>query len=106
MNKTVEKIVNDKIIDQIIKNVAKNSTDEDFKDLKQDICLELLEKPEELLQGICERGQIGYYITRIVVNNINSKTSRFYYTYRKNKMVTTSMEDASITEKGERPDYD
>jgi hypothetical protein len=64
-----------------------------------------MEKGEDMLNGIYERGQINYYLTRIVLNNINSKTSRFYYTYKKNKAVTTPIEDAN-TEKGERADYD
>ena len=105
MNRIVQKIANDNIVVSIINNVTKNSNDEDYKDLIQDIYLTLLEKDEEWLRGIYERGQIGYYITRIVTNNINSKTSRFYYLYKKNKSVETPIDDAN-TEKGERADYD
>ena len=105
MKKVVELIVKEKILDQIINNIAKNAKDEDLNDLKQDIYLELLEKNEEWLFGIYERGQMNYYLTRIVLNNINSKTSRYYYLYKKNKSVTTPIEDAN-TEEGERADYD
>lgn len=92
------------MVENIIANIAKNTTDEDLKDLANDIYLELLEKNEELLVGIYERGQMNYYITRIVINSINSKTSRFYYIYKKNKAVQSSIDDT--IEKGERADYD
>jgi hypothetical protein len=105
MNKLIEKIANEKIVEGIINNIAKDTSDEDLKDLANDIYLELLEKNEDCLLAIYDRGQIQYYLTRIVLNNINSKTSRFYYIYKKNKSVTTPIEDAN-TEKGERADYD
>lgn len=105
MNKIVSKIAEERIVENIISNIYKNSNDEDLKDLSIDIYLELLEKDEDCLLGIYERGQINYYITRIVLNNINSKTSRYYYLYKKNKSVTTPI-DESNTEKGERADYD
>ena len=106
MNKAVEKIAKDKIVEGIIYNVARsNNRGEDLKDLANDIYLELLEKDEEFLNGIYERNQIQYFITRIVLNNINSKTSPYYYKYRKNKKVTASMEDAPIPEQYETPDY-
>ena len=105
MNKLIDKIAKDRVVEGIIKNVAKDSKDEDLRDLANDIYLELLEKSEDCLLAIYERGQINYYITRIVLNNINSKTSRYYYIYKKNKSVTTPIDDANA-EKGERADYD
>ena len=103
MKKVVELIVKDKILDQIINNIAKDAKDEDLNDLKQDIYLELLEKNEDWLFGIYERGQMNYYLTRIVLNNINSKTSPFYYRYRKYKRQEVQIDDTA--EKGEEPDY-
>lgn len=103
MRKVVELIVKEKILDQIINNIAKDAKDEDLNDLKQDIYLELLEKNEEWLFGIYERGQMNYYLTRIVLNNINSKTSPFYYRYRKYKRQEVQIDDTA--EKGEEPDY-
>lgn len=104
MNTTVEKIVKEGILDQIIKNITKESSDEDLKDLKQDIYLTLLEKDEVLLAGIIERGQMPYYLTRIVLNNINSKTSRFYYKYKRHKNKET-ITDNIPNEPTEEPDY-
>lgn len=106
IQRIVERIAKEKIVENIVFNIVKNSKDEDYKDLINDIYLELLEKNEDCMEAIYDRGQINFFITRIVMNNINSKTSRFYYRYRKNKKLTTSMEDAPIQEQGETPEYD
>ena len=105
MNKAVEKIAREKIVEGIVTNVVRNDKDEDYRDLINEIYLTLLEKDEECIEAIYDRGQISYFITRTVLNNINSKTSPWYYKYRKNKKVTASMEDAPIPEQYETPDY-
>ena len=97
MRSIIDKIAKDGVLDEIVNNVAKNVKDEDLKDLKQDIYITLLEKDEELLEKIYERGQINYLLTRIVVNNINSKTSRFYYLYKKNNQKNIPLDDLQET---------
>jgi hypothetical protein len=52
-------------------------------DLVQDVTLILMEKPEELIVGLNERGEMLYYIHKIAKNQAQSKTSPFYATYRK-----------------------
>ena len=111
MKTIVEKIANEKTVETVIKNITKDSKDEDLKDLANDIYLELLEKPAELLEAIYDRDQMNYYITRIVMNNINSKTSRFYYRYRLHKLKELSIDDPNIsltrpTDYGQRAEYD
>lgn len=101
----IDKIFQSGQLKSIIRNISKNSEDEDFKDLEQDIYMELLEKPENVIESIYLRGQINYYLTRIVTNNIKSKTSRFYYKYKKNKKIETNMDDTKPTEQAEVPDY-
>lgn len=98
MNKIITQLANDKVVEGIVKNVAKDSTDEDLKDLCQDVYLTLMEKDEEWLTGIYERQQINYFITRIVMNNINSRTSRFYYGYRRWKTKEVSIDDVNISD--------
>lgn len=81
----------------IINNVAKNSNDEDLKDLEQDLYLELLEKDEELIEYLYENDQLNFFLTKMVTNNINSKTSPFYYRYKKNKLKQTSIDEYKET---------
>lgn len=100
----IRMIAEKNMLRDIITNVAKNNKDEDLKDLEQDLYLELMEKDDELIDFLYNNDQLNYYMTRMVMNNINSKTSRFYYIYKKNKNISTQIEDAP--DKGERADYD
>lgn len=93
MNKLIEQLAKDKVIEGIVKNVAKDSTDEDLKDLCQDLYMTLMEKDEEWIAGIFEREQINYYITRLAMNNINSTTSRFFYNYKHKKQKEVNIDD-------------
>ncbi len=81
---TVEEIYRKNILRDIIKTVGKNENIENLKDLEQDLYLTLLE--ENKIEYIDEK-EVKFYLTRIVLNNINSKTSRYYYTYKKNNYV-------------------
>jgi hypothetical protein len=98
MNKIIEMLAKNHIVEDIVKNVAKDSYDEDLPDLCQDIYMTLMEKDEDWLLGIYERGQINYFITRMAMNNINSVTSRYYYLYKKNKLKQTSIDEYKTKE--------
>lgn len=82
----INKIAKDRMVETIVANVAKDTTDEDLTDLCQDIYLALMEKDEDIIVDLYEKGNLNFYITRIVLNNVDSKTSRFYYRYIKHKM--------------------
>lgn len=72
--KTVEKI-----IEKITSSGAKDP--DSLPDLAQDIYLSLLQDPN--LEEVYNDGEnhVRYYITRILLNNICSSTSRYYRTY-------------------------
>lgn len=93
----IERLANEKTIRTIIQNVAKDSNDPDLDDLEQDIMLELLEKDEELIDSLDEKGQLNYFITRMVMNNIMSKTSRFYYMYKKDNLKNVPIDEYKET---------
>lgn len=82
----INKIAKDRMVETIVSNVTKNNGLEDYKDLANDIYLELLEKDEEVIDNLYEKGNLNFYITRMVLNNVDSKTSRFYYKYIKKRM--------------------
>ena len=77
----VELIVRQHILDSIIKQVTNNSKDEDLCDLFQDLLYSLL--LDSKLSGIYERGELNFYLSRIVMNNIASATSPFYRIYKR-----------------------
>ena len=93
----INKIAQDRMVETIVANVAKDTTDEDLTDLCQDIYLALMEKDEETIEDLYTKKQLNYYVTRMVINNIDSSTSRFYYIYKKNKLKQISMDDYKET---------
>ena len=100
MNNVIERLAKDKVVEEIVGNVAKDTKDEDLKDLTQDIYMELMTKDEELIDKMYENNQIKFFITRMVVNNIMSSTSRFFYKYRKNKCNEVSIDDVNLSDLG------
>lgn len=93
----INKIAQDRMVETIVANVAKDTTDEDLTDLCQDIYLALMEKDEETIEDLYTKKQLNYYITRMVINNIDSSTSRYFYNYKKNKLKQISMDDYKET---------
>lgn len=72
------------MVEDIVHNIAGNA-DEDLKDLVQDIYVDLFTKSDSKLQKLYSDKQLNFYITRIALNNIYSKTSRYYTVYKKNQ---------------------
>ena len=81
----IEYIAKSNMLKNIIETVGKNEQKFNLQDLEQDIYIYLLEnKTNEELEQLYNKKELNFYLTRIVLNNINSKTSRYYYLYKKN----------------------
>lgn len=65
------------------------------EDLKQEVVLLLLEINTARLNDIVDNDKLEAFINRVVRNMWRSKTSRFYYKYRKNEKQTTTTADNS-----------
>lgn len=75
-NATVEKIVN--------KLVSSSKNRFDFPDdLIQDIYVLLLEKDEDLIVNLYNKGELGFYLLKIARNQLLSKNSPYYTKYIK-----------------------
>ena len=77
----VEYIARSKLIQECIKVVTGGVWRSEYDDLTQDVLIELLN--QEKIVSLYQRGQLKYFIMRIVRNNIQSNTSRFFYRYRR-----------------------
>jgi len=55
----------------------------DGDDLFHEVILQLYQTKDETIKGLLDRGQMKYWILRVMVNNYNSKTSRYHYKWRK-----------------------
>lgn len=70
-------------VEQIVLRIAgKDRLSADLEDLVQMVYLALLEYPEDKLTDLWESGAINFLIVRLVLFNLRSKTSRYYYTIK------------------------
>ena len=94
----INEIANNGLVEEIIQGVSysKFENPENIKDLAQDIYLQLLQMRTEKLNELYDKGQLRYWIARIVVNSIHSKTSPYFYTYKKEQMQSVSISDIDI----------
>lgn len=88
---------------EILSELAKSSTVEKMiaayskgqadyaSDLAQDIYLNLMEKDEQLLIDLYNKNQIGFYVLRMVRNNLFSSTSPYYTKYIKYDLKNTDI---------------
>ena len=96
----VEEIARSKLIQECIKVVTGGVWRAEFDDLTQDVLIELLD--QEKIVSLYQRNQLKYYIMRIVRNNLQSATSRFYYKYRRFSLLNQgdkALENYGQTEK-------
>ena len=91
----INEIANGGLVEEIIQGVSysKFESIENLKDLTQDIYLQLLQMRTDKLNDLYIKNQLRYWIARIVVNSIHSKTSPYYYTYKKEQMQSVSIDD-------------
>ena len=76
-NEVVSIIAKEKVVEQIVSNIAKSS-DDLLNDLSQEIYLDLLEKDEDKIVKLYESNQIRFFITRMIINNLHSTNSPFW----------------------------
>ena len=79
--KVVERVAKEGWVEECIKTVSGGVWRSEYDDLTQDILLELLDQTKVV--DLYKKGQLKFYIMRVVRNNIQSATSRFYYRYRR-----------------------
>ena len=65
----IEELAKNKIVEEIISNISKGSFSA-ADELSQDIYLNLLEKSPDLIEKLYEKGELKYFIVRMVHNNL------------------------------------
>ena len=103
---SVEEIAKNKIVEGIINNIAQSGDRRlgFLDDLAQDIYLVLL-SDKDFVESM-EDEQQRYYITRIVLNQIQSKNSRYYYNYKKQYERVIPIDDVKYKIDDERYNKD
>lgn len=94
----INEIANNGLVEEIIQGVSysKFENTENLKDLTQDIYLQLLQMDNAKINELYFKNQLRFWVTRIITNNIHSKTSPYYYTYKKEQMQSVNIGDIDI----------
>ena len=93
----VELIAREGWIEECIKTVSGGVWRSEYSDLTQDILIEMLNQTK--IVDLYEKNQLRYYVMRIVRNNIQSNTSRFFYRYRRFSLLNSG--DKALSNYGE-----
>ena len=87
-----EKII--PVLKEILDNVGQEENNDDLMDLQQDILLSLIEnKKDKLLERLESKGQLKFYLSKIVTNQIRSTSSPYFYKYKKPKNKLINIEE-------------
>lgn len=62
-------------------------------DLAQDLYVDLLNKDDQFIEGLYNRGELKYYIIRMIRLQVNSKTSPYYSKYEKFRKITDNIDE-------------
>ena len=79
----IQELADNNTIHEIVNNIIKSPLTEDELDFIQDLYIELLSKDDKVIEDLYNKNQLKFFITRIVLNNLRSVTSPFYYKYRR-----------------------
>ena len=91
----INEIANNGLVEEIISGItySKFESKENLKDLAQDIYLQLLQMDNAKINELYFKKQLRFWVTRIITNNIHSKTSPYYYQYKKSQRQSVSIDD-------------
>ena len=97
-NQIINELAKNKVIEKLVANISPDDNSpgalsSDNKDLSQLIYLTLLEKPNSLIEDLYSKGELIFYVIRIITRNVYSTTSPYYRAIKKFKNKTTDIND-------------
>lgn len=90
--KIIEELAKNREIEKIISKINP-SNDDTLNDLSQMLYEDLLMKDDDKIIQLYENDQLNFFITRMVLNSINSKTSRYYYMFARHNNICEELSD-------------
>ena len=88
----INHIARERWVEGIINNVAGN-IDDTLKDLSQEIYIDLLSKDDEKIVEMFNSNQLKFFVTRMITNQVFSKNSPYYCTWKKNITKEENIDD-------------
>ena len=92
-NQIINELAKNKVVEKLVANISPEGDSPDTSDLSQLIYLTLLEKPNSLIEDLYSKGELIFYVIRIITRNVYSTTSPYYRTIKKFKNKTTDIDD-------------
>ena len=95
----VDSIAKEHLVDRIVNKLLSSSKNpfDCPEDLIQEIYLLLLQKDDNLIVNLYNKGEIGFYILRISRNQLLSKNSPYYTKYIKFRAQSDDLTQAANT---------
>lgn len=97
-NQIINELAKNKVIEKLVANISPDDSSpgalsSDNQDLSQLIYLTLLEKPNALIEDLYSKGELIFYVIRIITRNVYSTTSPYYRTIKKFKNKTIDINE-------------
>ena len=92
-NQIINELAKNKVVEKLVANTSPEDNPSDNQDLSQLIYLTLLEKPNSLIEDLYSKGELIFYVIRIITRNVYSTTSPYYRTIKKFKNKTTDIDE-------------
>lgn len=87
----IQKLAKEKTVERLANSYGLSTP---YKaDLCQDIYVDLMSKDQDAISGMIERGEIEWFIRKMITNNINSVTSPFYKKYEKFRKLSNDINE-------------
>lgn len=89
----INEIAAAKVVEDMVVRIAHRPLDSDLCDLSQMVYEALLKTAPGRLIKLQERQEMRPYISKIITNQLRSKTSRFHYIFRRPRAMQTELTD-------------
>lgn len=108
-NEIVEQMAREGRVETLVAVLCNREASE-LRDLAQMVYLALLSKPDKYIEGIWQRGEMNYYLVRIIKNQFFSNHSPFRDTYTRYSRNSEPIDTIQARDEGEagiqcREDY-
>lgn len=92
-------IAREHLVDRIVNKLLSSSKNpfDCSEDLIQDIYILLLQKDDDLIVNLYNKGEIGFYLLKVARNQLLSVNSKYYYTYIKLRAQSDDLTQAANT---------
>ena len=95
----IDIIAREHLVERIVNKLLSSSKNpfDCSEDLIQDIYLLLLQKDDDLIVNLYNKGEIGFYLLKVARNQLLSVNSKYYYTYIKLGANSDDISEAANT---------